>query len=154
MTSSTTPGLDEWPAKQWPPLRTANGRSCWRRNDSVAATSAGDAHWTAARGRTSWNRALNAVGSGSGMTRPSMAACSRCQPGLSITTVGKYRAPLATTTTKRSAGLRSPRSRRRFQGLQCHVGQQMIDRDLIVERWNVIPPDCLIGSPSLCPLVG
>ena len=87
VTSSTTPGLDEWPAKQWPPLRTANGRSCWRRNDSVVATSAGDVQWTAARGRTSWNRALNVVGSGAGTTRPSMAACNRCQPGLGIATV-------------------------------------------------------------------
>ena len=57
----TIPGVEERPAKQWPPLRTAVGRTVARAKAIVAATSAGFAQRTTALGITSWKRAIAAL---------------------------------------------------------------------------------------------
>ena len=57
-TSITMPVVDERPAKQCPPLRTATGRPASRANAIAAATSAAVRQRTTAAGRVSWKRAM------------------------------------------------------------------------------------------------
>jgi len=54
----TIPSVEEWPAKQWPPLRGTADTPDSRANRIVSATSAGAAHRTTAAGRMSWKRAM------------------------------------------------------------------------------------------------
>lgn len=56
-TSMSSPVVDERPAKQWPPLRTATGSPDRRACASAAATSSGLAQRAMACGRISWKRA-------------------------------------------------------------------------------------------------
>jgi len=58
VTSTTTPSVEECPAKQWPPLRAAVRSPVRRASRIVSATSVGVSHRTTAWGRTSWNRGM------------------------------------------------------------------------------------------------
>jgi hypothetical protein len=60
-TSIRTPPVEEWPAKQCPPLRIAVGSPARLASEIVAVTSPGVAHRTTASGRTSWNRAIGGL---------------------------------------------------------------------------------------------
>jgi hypothetical protein len=58
VTSMTIPGLDERPAKQWPPLRGTAGRPNRRASARASATSPAVAQNTTACGLVSWKRAM------------------------------------------------------------------------------------------------
>jgi hypothetical protein len=61
LTSITMPSVDERPAKQCPPLRTATGIPSRRASAIASATSPVVAQRATARGRAPWNRGIAAL---------------------------------------------------------------------------------------------
>ena len=89
--------MEERPAKQWPPERTASCRPDPRAKAIVSATSAGVVQRTMACGRTSWKRPIggrrtDSYPSAPGTrTSPAIARCSSASPMVSSFLVGLRR---------------------------------------------------------------